>query len=108
MPFHELKRFEENILHCLSIVSALSLSAYSNDMAYYEFDLNNNFNFNQSPIPGTPYPEILTSSALIWIIHRLLVKELFNLAGKNIIQKDFDGEIKFDFVNKVRSIVFMY
>ena len=99
---YELKRFEENILHCLSIVYALSIAAYSNDLAYYEFDLNNDFNFNQQPLPGTPYQEILTSSALIWIIHRLLVKELFNLAGKNIIQKDFVGKIEFDFANKVR------
>ena len=102
MPKHYLKRFEENLLNCLGIIASLSVSAYSNDIAYFELDLNNDFNYNQDPITGTPYATLLTSSTLIWIVHRLLVKELFNLTGKKIIRKDFIGKIEFDFINKVR------
>ena len=104
MPWHKLKRFEENLLHCLSIIATLSVTAYTNDLAYFELDFNNDFIYNQDPITGTPYSTLLTSSTLIWIVHRLLVKELFNLAGNKIIRKDFAGEIEFDFIRKVRYI----
>ena len=107
---HKLEPFEINILNCLSIISSLSAADYcymhiiGNDCSYFELDTNNDFSFNQHPHPGTPYPAILTSTTLIWIIHRLLVVELLKLAGKKIIKRNFEGKIEFDFVNKVRYI----
>ena len=99
-----MQSFDINILNCLSLIASLTAGAYTNDLSYYEFDMDNDFSFNQQAVTGTPYSTILTSTTLIWIIHRLLVVELLKLAGKNIIQKDFDGEIEFDFRNKVRYI----